>query len=417
MSIFRAGIYSAFATFARLLAGLLVVKLVALFAGPVGVGKMGQFMSIMSLMSAFAGGGIASGITKYVAEYTGSPSRLQRLISSGLTFAGCTSLFIGLLTLLFSRTIAFWLFSDFAYESLIWVLALAQAMIAMHNFFLAIINGFIDVRRVAVIHILGSALSLLVTALLAWKFRLYGALLGLVLGQAAMLLVSSLMFLRSPHFSRAYLRPNIDREMLLKLLRYSAMTLTSALLPQIVSILIRNYLAERLSWVQVGYWQAVSKVSEAYLLFFTMAISMYYLPKLSSINEREAFRLELKSAYRHILPVVIALAGIVYLFRDLVLQFLFRNDFMNAAPLFAPQLIGDVVKIAAFVLSYIMLAKAMTVTFIVSEFVFSATYVLLVYLFVDYFGLVGAMYAFALNYVAYLIFTSTVARWYMKRMT
>jgi len=69
MSIVRTGFYTTIATAARLLAGLVVIKLVAWFAGPAGVGKLGQFMSLMSLLAVLAGGGISAGIVKYVAEY------------------------------------------------------------------------------------------------------------------------------------------------------------------------------------------------------------------------------------------------------------------------------------------------------------------------------------------------------------
>ncbi|TWG86425.1 PST family polysaccharide transporter [Cupriavidus gilardii J11] len=416
MSIVRAGIYSGFATAARLLAGLVVIKLVAWFAGPTGIGKLGQFMSLMSLLSVLAGGGIMSGVTKYVAEYREDATLLNRLISSSLSYAGCASLVIGVATLLFSEQIAISLLGDAAYESLIWVLAIAQAMIALNNYIVALINGFMDVKRVALIYVAGAVLNMSITALLAWQFKLYGALLALVVGQASVLLVSLVVLKMSPYFSRAVFALSFDRDMFRRLAGYSTMTLTSALLPPLVNIWVRNHLADRFSWDQVGLWQAVSKVSEAYLLFITMAISMYYLPKLSSIRNRDELRAELRSAYAHIMPAVVVIAGTIYFLRDWVTLLLFSGDFSAAAPLYLPQLIGDVVKIAAYVLSYIMLAKAMTRAFLFSEFLFSATYIALVYLFVDRFGLIGTMYAFTVNYVGYLLYTYLVARFYMRTM-
>ena len=76
----------------------------------------------------------------------------------------------------------------------------------------------------------------------------------------------------------------------------------------------------------------------------------------------------------------------------------------------------DVIKIASFVLSYIMLAKAMTRLFVISECVFALSYLALVYVFTAYFGLVGAMYAFAANYLLYLVFNVWVARRYLRRL-
>ena len=46
----------------------------------------------------------------------------------------------------------------------------------------------------------------------------------------------------------------------------------------------------------------------------------------------------------------------------------------------------------------------------------AGTDLLLVYVFTAHFGLVGAMYAFALNYLLYLAFNVVVARRYLGRL-
>jgi PST family polysaccharide transporter len=154
-------------------------------------------------------------------------------------------------------------------------------------------------------------------------------------------------------------------------------------------------------------------VSDAYLLFITTAINIYYLPRLASIDGRAELIGELRKAYRYLMPAVVVLAAAIYVARDWVTRLLFNAQFGGAMALYAPQLLGDVVKIASFVLSYVMLAKAMTRLFVVSECVFAASYLALVYAFSARFGLIGAMYAFALNYVLYFAFNLLVARRYL----
>jgi len=413
MNLARAGFYSAIGTAARLLAGLVVIKLVAWFAGPEGVGRLGQFMSLMSLLAVLAGGGISAGIVKYVAEYRGDPQRLSRLLAAALLYALCASCLMGLAALVFSRQLAIWILGDPGYESLIRVLALAQLGIAAVNYVLAVINGFMDVRRLAFIQVIGSVLGIAMAAWLASRFQLYGALLALVLGQLAWLAVALPSWWHSPYFRQSLPRLRFDREMNGRLAAFSLMTISSALLPPLVNIAVRDHLALQFGWQQVGNWQAVSKVSDAYLLFLTAAINIYYLPKLASISERGALIGELRNAYRHILPAVLVLAALVYVARGWVTRMLFTTDFTTADQLYAPQLVGDVVKIASFVLSYVMLAKAMTRLFVVSEIAFGVTYLLLVYLCTAHFGLVGAMYAFAINYVGYLLFNMLVVRHYL----
>ncbi|RUL63458.1 O-antigen translocase [Dyella dinghuensis] len=413
MNIVRTGFYTGIATASRLLAGLVVIKLVAWFAGPAGVGKLGQFMSLMSLLAVLAGGGISAGIVKYVAEYRNDARRLSRLLAAALWYALCASCVMGCAALIFSRQLAVWLLDDPRYENLIRILAVAQLGIALINYILSVINGFMDVRRLALIQVVGSLLSVAMVIGLSRWLHLYGALLALVIGQVLTLAVGLPAWWRSPYFQRNMLHMRFDPEMTTRLAAFSLMTLTSALLPPLVNIVVRNHLAAQYGWEQVGYWQAVSKVSDAYLLFLTTAINIYYLPKLASTHERQSLVIELRNAYRHLIPVVIVLAALVYLLRDMVTQLLFNANFSSANPLYGPQLVGDVLKVASFVLSYLMLAKAMTRLFVVSECVFAVSYLALVYVFTAYFGLVGAMYAFAVNYLLYLLFNIGVARRYL----
>jgi polysaccharide transporter, PST family len=350
---------------------------------------------------------------KYVAEYRNDPRRLSRLLAAALWYALCASCVMGCAALIFSRQLAVWLLDDPRYENLIRILAVAQLGIALINYILSVINGFMDVRRLALIQVVGSLLSVAMVIGLSRWLHLYGALLALVVGQVLTLAVGLPAWWRSPYFQRNMLRMRFDREMTTRLAAFSLMTLTSALLPPLVNIVVRNHLATQFGWEQVGYWQAVSKVSDAYLLFLTTAINIYYLPKLASTHERKSLVIELRSAYRYLIPAVIVLAALVYLLRDDVTQWLFNANFASANPLYGPQLVGDVLKVASFVLSYLMLAKAMTRLFVVSECVFAVSYLALVYVFTASFGLIGAMYAFAVNYLLYLLFNIGVARRYL----
>ena len=51
--------------------------------------------------------------------------------------------------------------------------------------------------------------------------------------------------------------------------------LTSITLP-VAYIMMRNLLAEHYSWDDVGIWQGVSSISDAYLQFITASFSVYF---------------------------------------------------------------------------------------------------------------------------------------------
>lgn len=413
IGIVGTGFYTGLATAARLLAALVIMKLVAWFAGPEGVGRLGQFISLMALLAVLAGGGIKAAIVKYVAEYRDDAQKLSRLLSAALWYSLGASCLLGAVALVLSESLAAWLLGDVGYTSLIRVLAVAQLGIALLNYILAVVNGFMDVRRLAFIQVLGSACAIVLALGLSQWLQLYGVLLALVLGQLACLAVAVLAWWRSPYCERGMLKARPEGEMTRKLALFSVMTITSALLPPLVHIAVRGHLAAELGWTEVGYWQAVSQVSDAYLLFIATAINVYYLPKLAATHGAAALRKELQSAFGYVMPVVLLMAAGIYLARDWITLLLFSAEFAPAQALYGPQLVGDVLKIASFVLSYLMLAKAMTRLFVISELVFAGTYLALVFVLTAYFGLIGAMYAFAINYGLYLLFNLLVARHYL----
>ena len=105
-----------------------------------------------------------------------------------------------------------------------------------------------------------------------------------------------------------------------------------------------------------------------------------------------------------VFPVGAVLAFVVYMLRDVVIELLFTKEFGGARDLFSVQLIGDVFKIVSWVLAYPMLARGATVWFVSTEVGFSLLYVVLARLSIPVWGAEGANAAFAMTYIAYLVF-------------
>ena len=69
--------------------------------------------------------------------------------------------------------------------------------------------------------------------------------------------------------------------------------------------------------------------------------------------------------------------------------------------LFFWQLSGDVIKIGSWILSFIMLGRAMIKAFVITEIIFSLSFYFLTKLFVANLGLTGVSVAYAVNYLIY----------------
>jgi PST family polysaccharide transporter len=179
------------------------------------------------------------------------------------------------------------------------------------------------------------------------------------------------------------------------------MAITSAAIVPLSQILIRNYLGDKIGWAAAGYWEAMWRLSGAYLMFVTTTLGVYYLPRLSELNDVGEIKKEVLNGYKIILPAVGLASFFVYLSRSYLINILFSAEFQPMSQLFFWQLIGDILKISGWLLAYVMLSKAMTLAYILSEVVFSLGFYVLVVLLVDLYGIEGAAMAHALNYLIY----------------
>lgn len=182
------------------------------------------------------------------------------------------------------------------------------------------------------------------------------------------------------------------------------MAITSALTFPISLILVRTILIKSVGWEAAGYWQAVWKISEVYLGVITMALSTYYLPRLSSLVGVDAIVDEIHRTARVVIPAVAVMALLVYLLRDIAIWLLFTAEFSAARDLFAIQLCGDIMKIASWLYAYPMLSRGATRIFITSEILSSMTLVALSYSLISVIGVEGAPMAYLINYCIYFIF-------------
>ena len=260
-----------------------------------------------------------------------------------------------------------------------------------------------EIKKYITINIIGSLFSLLFTSFLIFVFGLIGALYAIVINQSVIFFVTLYFVVKSQWFHWRNFNQGVDKENLFKLGGFSLMAITSAVTGPVSQILVRNHIGSTLGWDAAGYWQGVWYISSIYLMVVTTPLALYYLPRLSEIIDNIELKKEIFNGYIVIIPIVSILALIIYFSRELVIHIAFTDNFMPMLPLFKWQLIGDVIKIVSWLLSYLLLAKAMTKLFICTEIGFSISFVVLSISLVNRFGLVGVTYAFSLNYLLYLI--------------
>ncbi len=402
MTLIKTSVLTAISTIITVISAFIINKVVAIYAGPTGLALIGQLKDFVTMLTNISNGAITQGIVKYTAEYQTIKEK-QKIFSTSIIISLISSFIIAIILFGFSEYLSELILKDIQYSSVFLVFGSTIFLFALNTVLISILNGQKEIKKYVLVNIVNSIVTLILTSLLVVKFNIQGALYALVINQSIVFFVTLMFVLKSVWFKWEYFKQGVDKDSLIKLSKYSLMAITSAIAAPVSFLIIRNYIGENLGWDSAGYWQGIWYISSMYLLVVTTSLSVYYLPRLSEIENKVELKKEIFSGYKIIMPIVIISALMIYLFKEYVILIAFDEKFMPMMELFKWQLIGDVIKIASWLLAYLMLAKAMTKVFVSTEIIFSVLFVCLSILFINSFGLVGITYAFSLNYLLYLI--------------
>ena len=304
-------------------------------------------------------------------------------------------------------------YTNYNYTYVIETLALVLPFYALNMFAFSIMNGFSKYKILLIINIISQVLGLLVTLLLIWQENIDGALVAVVITPALNVLITIVGIAFRQNLIASIRITHVSFSVLNKLSPYMIMALVSAIALPIVMILIRNYLTAEIGIKEAGYWTAMTRVSDYYLMFINSLMTFYILPRFAEINTRRAFRKEVFSFYKSIMPLFVGLLIIIYFSRSLLINILFTEDFRPVEDLFGYQLVGDFLRVLSMVIAFQFLAKKMFAHYIILEvFLVVIMYISSIYL-IDVFGLQGAVMGHCLSYfmhfgIILLIFSSSL---------
>ncbi|WP_430412193.1 O-antigen translocase [Kordia sp.] len=352
--------FNSIAILLNVLVGVLTSKALAEFVGTKGMASVGNLRDFLKTIYALATFGISAGIIKYTAEHKKDVSELQKVLSTALCIIFAGTLVVS--TLLFFGA-NYWnelIFKGKEFSYIFKILALVLPLYALNVLCLGIINGFEKYKKFIILNIIGYLINLVFTVYLVWKYALDGALISLSIVPSILLIFSLILLHRErillpttftvKAFSKSYAK---------KYLSYTFMAAVSAFIFPMIYVFVRNHIIETIGEDEAGYWEAMQRISNQYLIFVTSLLTLYVLPKLSENKTVTGFRTIVFDFYKTILPIFTIGLIIIYVARIWVIQFIYNEDFLPTESLFFWQLLGDFFKVISLVIAYQLFAKKM----------------------------------------------------------
>lgn len=388
----------------RILSGIISTKVVAVFVGVEGLALLGNLRNFISSLNTFSVLGFTKGIVKYVAEHKDNKQEIFKILSTVVYTILMVSVVLFVLLFFNTSQIESYLFNtEGVYSKIIKIIPFVFPLYAINTILLSLINGLLKLQKHIYINVISQIVALLITVFLVWQNQVKGAMIAIIIIPAFVLLITVLMSYKETKLLKHLSLKFFSFKYLKQLSSFSVMALFSALVLPFLYIQIRNYIIDTDSILGAGYWEAMQRISNYYLMFATTLITLYLLPKYSTLKTNYDLKQEIWQFYKTIIPFfAMALLG-VYFLRVIIIKLFLTESFLPAEELFFWQLLGDFIKVLSMVVSFLLLAKKMIWHYLVIE---SISVIILycssVY-FIDSFGVKGATIAHSLTYIVHFV--------------
>ncbi|WP_298895533.1 O-antigen translocase [uncultured Psychroserpens sp.] len=398
----------------KIIAGILTSKAIAIFIGVEGMALIGNLRNFLSAAQSVSILGFYNGVVKTIAKFKEDSVKLSQTLSTAYYLCFFSTILVSFLTYYNAQYVNDFLFSsnyNFAY--IIKIMALALPFYALNMMSFSIMNGFSNYKMLLIINIIGQILGLLITLLLIYQNHIDGALIAAVVAPSLIFLITLVGIMNRRNLMTYIKADHISFTILKSFGPYAAMALVSAIALPIISIYIRNYIIAEVGIKEAGYWEAMNRISDYYLMFITSIITLYIVPRFSEIDSKKEFRKEVFGFYKSVMPIFGLGLVLLYFLKPFIVPLIFSDEFKPVENLFFWQLLGDFVKVLSIVIAYQFLAKKMFTHFIIIEvFLVVMLYISSIYL-IDVFGVEGAVIGHFLSYLMHfgivlLIFGSSL---------
>jgi O-antigen/teichoic acid export membrane protein len=388
-------------------------KFAAVLLGPAGMGIVGLFSSTIDFFGAATNFGISTAGVRSLAEVGSEKNEFKtgRTISIVKNLVWITG-FLGLVVLIIlSPFLSKWIFgnSDFTwgFVALSITLLLNQLLAAR----MVLIQGMRRISLLALIYIMNSIASVLITVPLYYFLGEKGIV-------PALILISLSSFLISLYFSKRvfYLRVRVGLSESLSegkgMLKLGFFIGLSGLLTLASAYLLRIFINNVGTLEDVGLYNAGFAIINTYVGLVFTAMATDYFPRLSSvIAEVKGFSLVANQQ----LEIAVLLLGPILcwfiIFINPIIVILYSEAFRPINEMLLWSGTGMLFKGIGWCLGYIILAKGNSRFFFANELI-AIGYQLIINLAGYYFfGLKGLGISFLIGYVLYAAQVIVVSRW------
>ncbi len=386
----------------RLFFGLIRNKMIALLFGPAGLGVWGLYQSFTDMVQSAASLGLDKSAVKQIAENHDDLKKRNLAIKVTQYSVAIFSLICSISVAIFAEDISKNIFGSVEYKVGVWVCSLVIFINSVTAALKAVLNGLSEIKVLAVSQLMGVLFgNVVVFSLLPFLDAVAIPFYFLVIAAAAFIPVLAFYRRLGLSFVKSTFAESFAT--LSQLMKLGLAFWVSAFFMAFITYMINIFLKDKFSLDVVGIYQASWVISNLYIGVILTAMGVAFFPKVSkTIDDIDETRKVINEQIEFGLLISLPFVLVFFVFAPVFLMLLYSSSFEIGETIIRWFILGVIIRLLGFPLSYALMAKGRPLFYVVGQFVLSLANYCLLLLFVDLYGYEGLGMNYFIAYCVYI---------------
>ncbi len=366
--------------------GILRSKLIAILWGVSNIGILGQLLTFYNLQTKIAIFGTKISLISLLNSEDSKND--EGIIISSFIIIITSNIILLSFILLFSNSIAIYLFKSIEHENLIILLGFIGPIYTIKDFIESLLQTKKKFKVIANGQVIGLIIALFCIYPLIYFFGILGVLYNFIIWftitNLYYILKESNIF--STHFSNyKFIKNNFG-----KVFKIASLNVIRHVSIALSFVILRIIIVQSMSIVQAGYFQAVWGITY-YINVLIAGFAFYFLPTIASLSKTSNFNEELNKNFEMLIHLIFPIILIIILFPSIILNILYSNEFKHLSIFLSLMSLGKVFESIYLFFIIILVSQIKFKNYFLLEIMKSILILMIPYLLIKSYGFAGSI--------------------------
>ncbi len=389
----------------RFFIGIIRAKLNAILLGTTGVGIVGQFKHTTEKIRQFILLSTADGMVKQIAEKKSDPefqNYFQRSLKTFLTFITFVTVIAIIILLIFSKKLTVYFYGDVKYQQYFTIGIFVVPLLVLQSFHFAILKSFKSLKYIAASELITVVIGFITFIPLVIFFKTTGAIIAAVIVFCAQLFSNvffsktKILKLYNINYKKIF-KSTLSRKNINELLIFAGIGGGVGIFSLFSELFCRAKVVTTLGIDKLGLYAPVMAWGGLYTGFILPALYNYLYPRFSEAEHNSEITGVVNDVFRMLVIFMVPFLFLGISLRNIIIPIFYSNNFLESANFLPWHFIGIFFYMLSESLSQVFTPTGRIKTLGIFRVIMYILDILIVFYFVENFGLYGWMMKFLIT--------------------